>query len=56
MVIRVRPGQRAKIWIFRTVLGQFATIITREMQSINGASLRVLDSSIEIIVLRTFES
>ena len=30
--------------------------ITREMQSINGASLRVLDSSIERIVLKTFES
>ena len=29
---------------------------TREMQSINGASLRVLDSSIERIVLKTFES
>ena len=43
----------------------FATIVaqcgykwsnTREMQSINGASLRVLDSSIERIVLKTFES
>ena len=30
--------------------------ITREMQSINGASLRVLNSSIERIVLKTFES
>ena len=31
-------------------------IITREMQSINGVNLRVLDSSIERIVLKTFES
>ena len=31
-------------------------IITREMQSINGASIRVLDSSIERIVFKTFES
>ena len=29
---------------------------TIEMQSINGASLRVLDSSIERIALKTFES
>ena len=29
---------------------------TREMQSINGASLRVLDSLIERIVLKIFES
>ena len=31
-------------------------IITREMQSINGVSLRVLDSLFERIVLKTFES
>ena len=30
--------------------------VPRDMQSINGASLRVLDSSIERIVLKTFES
>ena len=30
--------------------------ISIEMQSINGASLRVLDSSIEIIALKTFQS
>ena len=31
-------------------------LCTREMQSINWASLRVLDSSIEIIALKTFDS
>ena len=31
-------------------------VCTREMQSINGASLRVLDSLIERIALKTFES
>ena len=30
--------------------------ITREMQSINGANLRVLDSLFERIALKTFES
>ena len=36
---------------------EFARILnTIEMQSINGASLRVLDSSIERIVLKAFES
>ena len=31
------------------------TIITREMQSINGASIRVLDSLFERIAFKTFE-
>ena len=31
-------------------------IITREMQSINGARFRVLDSSFERIAFKTFES
>ena len=32
------------------------TLITREMQSINGVSIRVLDSSFERIAFKTFES
>ena len=31
-------------------------IITREMQSIDGVSIRVLDSSFERIAFKTFES